>query len=340
MVSSFDDDGADVSSEQEGSGSSEPLLAAAELGELDRLRRHLALRTATDGHGSQTSRRRGQSPEFVDHRPYGPGDDLRRLDWNVLARSNVTVIKRYRAEEESAVRIVIDVSGSMGAGVPSKLTLAKRIGAAVGYIALADGERAQVATLSARGVVVFPPKRGRGQYGAIQALIERTRADLPLRSGATASASNDHGASTAASKANATNAPEAMVTELLSRIGRAGVLVVISDALAANGDLDAWPRAIGRARASGHDLRLVQILSPQDIDPPWDGDLELFDVETGDAVDVTFDLRAREAYAQRLEGLVNGLREGCRRAKATYTRAVSDDGVIPVMRRLSSGGID
>ena len=297
------------------------LLSAAELSELDRLRRHLALRTASEGQGSRASRRRGQSPEFVDHRGYTPGDDLRRLDWNVLARSDQTVIKRYRAEEEAAVRILVDVSTSMIAGSPSKLALARKIAAAIGYVALADGERAQLGTLSARGIDLGTPKRGRGQFGAVKQRLERVTADP-------------------ASTESKPFQPDSAIGEVLKRCGRAGVLVVITDALAPNGDVDAWPKGIARARASGHDVRFVQILAPEDIDPPWDGDLELVDAETGAAVDVTFDAEARSMYVKRLETLVATLREGCRRAKATYVRARSDELPLPVIRRLAGGGID
>ena len=297
------------------------LLSAAELAELDRLRRHLALRTASEGQGSRASRRRGQSPEFVDHRAYAPGDDLRRLDWNVLARSDQTVIKRYRAEEEAAVRILLDVSTSMIAGSPSKLALARRIAAAIGYVALADGERAQIGTLSARGVDLGTPKRGRGQFGAVKQRLERVAADP-------------------ASVESKPFQPDSAIGEVLKRCGRAGVLVLITDALAPNGDVDAWPKGIARARASGHDVRFVQILAPEDIDPPWDGDLELVDAETGSTVDVTFDAEARSMYVKRLETLVATLREGCRRSKATYVRARSDEPPMPVIRRLASGGID
>jgi uncharacterized protein (DUF58 family) len=295
------------------------LLTAAELGELDRLRRHLALRTATDGQGARASRRRGQSPEFVDHRGYSPGDDLRRLDWNVLARSDQTVIKRFRAEEETAVRVVVDATRSMSTGAPSKLLLARKVAAAIGYVALADGERAQLATLSNRGVDLAPAKRGRGQFGAIRRRLEGVRADDRGPIGVDA---------------------DGAMTELLSRAGRAGVLVIVTDALAASGDLDAWPRAISRARASGHDVRLVQILALEDVDPPWDGDLQVVDAETGAFVDVTFDVAARTAYAQRLESLVVALRESCRRNKATYVRARSDEPVLAVVRRLAQRGID
>ncbi len=295
------------------------LLDPGELAELDRLRRHLSLRTASDGQGNRLSRRRGQSPEFVDHRGYAPGDDLRRLDWNVLARSNQTVIKRYRAEEEAAVRVVVDVSGSMGEGTPTKLRLAKRVAAACGYLALADGERAQVGTLGARGVELGAPKRGKGQLGALLQALDR----VPLE--------------TATSEALA---PDALMSTMLSRAGRPGVLILLTDALAANGDLDSWPRAIARARAAGHDVRVVQVLAPEDVDPPWDDDLALVDAESGSIVEVTFDAAARSAYVAHLEALVGALRDGCRRSKATYVRALSTEPLMPVVRRLGGGALD
>lgn len=298
---------------------SDDLLTAGELAELDRLRRHLAFRTATDAQGGQASRRRGQSPEFVDHRPYAPGDDLRRLDWNVLARSDQTVIKRYRAEEEAAVRVAVDLTASMTIGEPPKLPLALKLAAAVAYLALSDGERAQVAGLSRRGIEISPAKRGRGQFGALRAVLARAVPDEP---------------------GDELPMPDVTMGELLRRSGRAGVLVVITDGLAPRGDLDAWPRALVRAKAAGHDVRLVQVLAPDDIDPPWDSDLELVDAETGGAVDVTFDAEARAAYARRLEALVAALREGCRRARASYTRAQSDEALGTVVRRLAAGGID
>jgi hypothetical protein len=181
--------------------------------------------------------------------------------------------------------------------------------------------RAQVGTLSARGIDLGTPKRGRGQFGAVKQRLERLGADVP-------------------SSESKPFLPDSAIGEVLKRCGRAGVLVLITDALAPNGDVDAWPKGIARARASGHDVRFVQILAPEDIDPPWDGDLELVDAETGASVDVTFDAEARSMYVKRLETLVATLREGCRRSKATYVRARSDELAIPVIRRLAGGGID
>ncbi|MFI5297081.1 MAG: DUF58 domain-containing protein [Polyangiales bacterium] len=297
----------------------EALLSPGELAELDRLRRHLSLRTATDGQGSRLSRRRGQSPEFVDHRAYSPGDDPRRLDWNVFARTDQAVIKRYRAEEESAVRIAIDASPSMHFGDPDKLTLARKLAAAIGYLALVEGERTQVGAVGRTHVEWSTSNRGRGRFGFLARTILGIEAE--------------------AASTDATTV-ESRVAELLKRAGRAGTLVLIGDAIDPTGDLDAWPRAIRRSRSLGHDVRMVQILAPEEIDPPWEGDLSLVDAEDDRVVDVTFDASARREYAARLEALVNALREACRSAKATYVRARSDEGAVAIVRRLAAGGIE
>jgi uncharacterized protein (DUF58 family) len=295
------------------------LLSPGELAELDRLRRHLSLRTATDGQGGLMSKRRGQSPEFVDHRGYAPGDDPRRLDWNVYARTDQAVVKRYRAEEETAVRVAIDATASMHFGAPDKLDLARKVAAAIGYLALVDGARAQVGAFDRTHVEWSAASRGRGRFGVVARLVAAVAVEA--------------------------NAPEdasleARVAELLRKAGRPGTLVLIGDGLDAQGDLDAWPRAIRRAKSIGHDVRVIQILAPEEIDPPWDGDLTVVDAEDERTVDVTFDAQARRAYAARLEALVNAMREACRAAKATYVRATSDDSAIAIVRRVAAGGIE
>jgi uncharacterized protein (DUF58 family) len=241
------------------------------------------------------------------------------LDWNVFARTDQPVIKRFRAEEESAVRVAIDVSPSMDFGDPNKLTLARKLAAAIGYLALVDGERTQVGALGRTHVEWSQPSRGKGRFGVFARTIL--------------------GLATESTSADATSV-ESRVAELLKRAGRAGTLVLIGDAIDPTGDLDAWPRAIRRARSLGHDVRMVQILAPEEIDPPWEGDLSVVDAEDDRAIDVTFDATARREYAARLEALVSALREACRGAKATYVRARSDEGAVAIVRRVASGGIE
>src|SRR5512143_1431399 len=86
--------------------------------------------------GERRSKRRGQSVEFADHRPYVVGDDLRFVDWNVYGRLNQLFLKLYLEEQDLTVHILADASASMSIGEPSKDLFARRLTAALGYISL------------------------------------------------------------------------------------------------------------------------------------------------------------------------------------------------------------
>ena len=100
--------------------------------------------------GGRRSVKRGQSVEFADFRDYSLGDDLRLLDWNVLARLEKLFIKLYVEEEDVTIHFLLDASASMAAGSPPKLLFAKRAAAALGYIGLASEDRVAVTALATR----------------------------------------------------------------------------------------------------------------------------------------------------------------------------------------------
>src|SRR2546422_10373066 len=100
--------------------------------------------------GGRRSVKRGQSVEFADFRDYSLGDDLRLLDWNVLARLEKLFVKLYVEEEDVTISFLLDASASMDAGAPPKLLFAKRAAAALGYIGLASEDRVTIASLGGR----------------------------------------------------------------------------------------------------------------------------------------------------------------------------------------------
>ncbi|HYP87854.1 MAG TPA: DUF58 domain-containing protein, partial [Polyangiaceae bacterium] len=142
------------------------LLDADFVRELSLLRRRLELDVRSGGAGEHVARRRGGSAEFQEHRPYAPGDDLRRIDWLAFARSGVPVVKTFRAEEDVVVRLLIDASASLDFGNPKKIDVSRRIAAALAYLSLGDSERVQVlvtGSSATRGLaVVGEPRRGNG----------------------------------------------------------------------------------------------------------------------------------------------------------------------------------
>jgi uncharacterized protein (DUF58 family) len=290
---------------------SAPLLDPAFVRELEALRRKLRVRAQSGSGGEHVASRRGSSAEFLEHRAYAPGDDLRRMDWLAFARTGEPVLKLFRAEEDAVVRIVVDASASLEAGEPPKIVQAKRIAAAIGYMALASSERAQVLAASDGLLRAREPGRGRG---SLPKLLRELDAIVAERG---------------------TDLARALDAVLL-RSRRPGMLVVVSDFL----DAGPFEEALGRAAAARHDLVLVQVLAPEEIDPPWDGDLALEDVETGEVLEVTLDARALEAYLGRLGGLMSVLRATAKRHRATYVRVSTLEPLLDAVRRVVARAVD
>ena len=287
------------------------LLDPAFTRELEALRKRLRVKARSGAGGDHVAPRRGSSAEFLEHRPYAPGDDLRRMDWLAFARTGEPVLKLFRAEEDVVVRLVVDASASLETGDPPKIQVARRGAAAIGDKALASSERAQVRAAGDGVVRMREPIRGRG---ALAKLLRELDAIVPEKGTNLASA----------------------IDGVVLRSPRPGMLVVVSDFLDA-GPFDA---ALGRAASAGHDLALVQVLSPEELEPPWDGDLALEDAETGEVLEVTVDARAVEAYLARLGGLVALLRSTAKRHGATYVRLTTVEPLLEAVRRFVARAVD
>ncbi|MFQ5848974.1 MAG: DUF58 domain-containing protein [Candidatus Binatia bacterium] len=138
-------------------------LQAEFLQKLERLR-VVAKRLSSSGRrGEHLSSRRGSSLEFSDYRKYHRGDDLRYVDWNIYRRLERLLVKVFTGEEEMNIYLLLDASGSMGEGGPSKIQYAKSVAAALGYIALKNHDRVGVASFSSDVVSHLPLGRGRKQ---------------------------------------------------------------------------------------------------------------------------------------------------------------------------------
>ncbi|MCA9593152.1 MAG: DUF58 domain-containing protein [Myxococcales bacterium] len=295
------------------------LLDPAFVRELEALRRRLEVRARSGAAGEHTARRRGGSAEFSEHRGYVAGDDMRRVDWLAFARTGEPVIKLFRAEEDVIVRLLVDSSASLDFGDPPKSEVARRLAAALGYMALAGSQRAQVLLAQGHdgrpdpvGVTrIATPRRGRG---GLAALLR----DL-----------------TSASPGGSVDLARA-VDQTVQRATRPGMLVVLSDFF------DAGPvtAALTRAAAAGHDVFLIQIVTRSEVEPDFEGDYALVDAETGATVDVTMDASAVEAYVMRFAGLVEELRAWSKKHGASYLRVTTDEPLEGVVRRFVGRTID
>lgn len=245
--------------------------------------------------GGRRSVKRGQSVEFADFRDYAIGDDLRQLDWNVLARLERLFIKLYVEEEDVTIHVLIDISASMAAGAPAKLLFAKRAAAALGYIGLASEDRVAISTLAGRQGRRQVALRGAGRvFRLLSALSAVTAAEGPTDLVASAR----HAA---------------------AQLSGRGVVILLSDLLDPGAD-----RVIRELAATRSELIVLHVLSPQELRPDLEGDLRLVDAETGDGVDVTVDLAALDAYGERLTAWRAAFADLAARRRATYVPLSTD----------------
>jgi len=287
--------------------------------ELEALRRRLQVLVQSGGSGERVARRKGGSAEFQEHRPYAPGDDLRRVDWSAFARTGEPVLKLFRAEEDTVLRLLVDASASLAFGDPQKLEVARRVAAAIGYLGLVSGQRVQV--LVAREAAPAASSRGLERLG----VPRRGRDALPalLR---------DLSAPLASGSADLARALETT----LQRTARPGLLVVLSDFF----DPGPVTRALTRAAAAGHQLALVQVLAREEIEPNYEGDFSLVDSETETALELSMDATAIDAYVARLAGLIEELRSWARKHRASFVRITNDEPLEGVVRRFVARAID
>jgi uncharacterized protein (DUF58 family) len=239
--------------------------------------------------GERRSKRRGQSVEFADHRPYAIGDDLRHIDWNILGRLDRLFLKLFLEEEDLSLHIVIDASGSCDAGSPSKFVLMQKLAAALGYVGLANMHRVHVTAVGGLDAQANPQLLStvRDLRGS-RRLSELSRFLLQIEPGGP-------GAFTEACKRIA-----------LTRRGK-GVMLVVSDFLIKEGYEEGLRLLLG----GGYELHAVQVLSPQELEPDIGGDLRLKDCEDGDLAEVTISASLLKQYKATLAAYVARLREFC-----------------------------
>ncbi len=281
------------------------MLSAAELTLLSRL--DLVYRLPRSGlyAGERRSPRAARSPEFSDFRAYVPGDDFRQIDWRAYARHDRLMLRLYVAEEEACLNVVLDTSGSMGAGSPPKWPAARRLGAALAFLGLAAMDRVTIGTLDGRSL---PPLRGTDGVSRIWAFLDSLE---PAGSGGPAELAR-------------------------LRWPRPGLTVVVSDFLA--GDLETGPADWGPASAGLRNRRqevvLWQVLAPDEERPPISGDLKLVDTESEAAREMTITPAVLAQYDRALEALRSRLR---RASEAAGGRFVHSDSAAALEATMLAG---
>jgi uncharacterized protein (DUF58 family) len=220
----------------------------------------LAARLVVEGAwtGRHRSVLKGLSSEFQEHRPYRAGDDLKHLDWKLLARTDRLYTRQYRDTTSLALVVILDTSASMafpgeGAEAVSRFRYAQLLAGALAWLAATGGDGGGLLAGEGDARTWIPPRTGRRHLrrlvGALDALAPHGSWD--------AAAAVDHAS---------------------GLLRRRGLLVLLSDLYDHE---DAALAALRRAALRGHDTALLQLTSPEELTFPWRGALRFRDAESG-----------------------------------------------------------
>lgn len=260
--------------------------------------------------GERRSKRKGQSVEFADFRNYVPGDDLRFIDWNLYARLDRLFLKLFLEEEDLHFFTVIDASGSMSFGQPTKLHYAKQLAAALGFVGLCRADRVKIETLAAT-TGPAPVLRGRRSLWRMLDYLNNIEAGENV------------------------SLLEGLKRFCLRNAGR-GILVLISDLM----DKSGFEAALRLLVSQRMDVYVVHLLSQEELEPDVKGDLKLIDCEDADVAEITVNRPLLNRYQQTLAEFINSARTFCnRRGMAYLTTSTSRPVELMVTNYLRQRGL-
>ena len=254
--------------------------------------------------GHNSSRFAGGGQEFLDHRHFHHGDDLRAVNWRAYMRLEKLFLKMFQIEPRVPVRMLLDTSASMTATSEQKFDYARKLAAALCYVALVRLDT----------ICIQPFAEGLGDRFICGGGRHRFSPVMDYLSGLEAKGRTSFYQS---------------VRQFISRYAQRGLLIVISDFL----DDDGCEKALQYLADFGHELLLVQVWSEEDRLPPWTGELELVDAESGSHVKMQVDEKAREKYTAAFDQYADQLQKIAASNSGRYvgvaTTMVMEDVIFP-----------
>jgi uncharacterized protein (DUF58 family) len=288
-----------------------PLLDREFLERLERLTIHWQRSFAGLVGGHNRSRFAGGGQEFLDHRSFHEGDDLRAVNWRAYMRLDKMFLKMFQIEPRVPVRMMLDTSASMAAGSGEKYTFARRLAAALCYVGLVRLDTIQIQPFASRLTEGKTSGGGRHRYRLASEFLEA----LPAK-GVTDFLT--------------------VVRQFLNEYPQRGLVIVISDFL----DDAGCERALQYLADYGNELMLVQLWADEDRIPPWNGELDLTDAESGARLRIQVDEEARRRYTEAFDRFSAGIKEIALRNSGKYagipTSMLLEDAIFGSMIRARS----
>lgn len=259
----------------------------------------LAARQVVEGlfAGQHRSPHKGYSVEFAEHRQYTHGQDLRHLDWKILAKRDKLYVRQYEEQTSLRAYLVLDASASMNyqhtANV-TKFDYACCTAASLAYLMQLQRDAFGLIAAAGNEVVRIPPRQGQSHLAtllqSLETLKPKGEVDLP-----------------------------AMFHDLAQRSQRRALVVVISDFFGKS-SVEKLLEAVGHLRHKKHEVVLMQTLDPAELTFPFETATEVEDMETG--LHIAADGQAmKQAYLERLQTYLRLLKAGCLNQGAGYVLA-------------------
>ncbi len=268
---------------------SAPLLDREFLEKLERLTIHWKKSFPGLVGGHNVSRFAGAGQEFLDHRNFHHGDDLRAVNWRAYLRLEKLFLKMFQVEPRVPVRMLVDVSQSMAAHGGQKFDYARRLAAALCYVGMVRLDNIELHAFAAGLSPRVFCTGGRHRFPGVMETL----------SGWTPRGTTDY---------------LAMVREFADNYSQRGLVIIISDFLDDRG----CERGLQYLTAFGHELMLLQLWADEDRIPPWLGELDLKDAESGEALRLEFDEAARDRYTRAFDEYCSTLQTLALRSGGRY----------------------
>jgi uncharacterized protein (DUF58 family) len=250
--------------------------------------------------GQHRSPFHGFNVEFAEYREYTPGDDLRRLDWRVFARTDRHYIKQYEEESNVRVTFLVDASASMnyrGAGaVLSKFDYSSTLVVALAMLLSRQQDPVGLVLFDEAATTVLPPSATQAQILVLSGLLERCKPARKTELGG-------------------------LLLALADQFRRRNLLVIVSDLFT---DLSALYDGLNRLRFSGHEVLIMQVLDRDELDLPFEGPTIFRDIE-GEEELFAEPWAFRRSYQNAMKEFLDEVRQECGGRGYDHVRFVTDE---------------
>jgi uncharacterized protein (DUF58 family) len=259
----------------------------------------LAARQVVEGLrvGEHKSPYRGFSVEFVQHREYVPGDDIRHIDWKSYGRTERYTIKQYEQETNYVGHLIIDTSNSMhyGEGESNKLHYAKLLTASLAYVIIRQRDSASLRIFDNQWRGELPAS---SQMGHVQTICKMLEESKPAEK----------------------SGMGPLLEQLAERVARRGLVFLISDCF---DDPAALLKGLRHLRFRGHEVVLFHVMHPDELEFPLDGNIRFADLEGPEEL-MTRPHLLRPAYLRAVQAFRSELERGCERGQIEYVLMRTD----------------